>query len=338
MKAHVTIKDLARELNISPSTISRALKDHPDISPETKRVVKELAAKLNYRPNLVAQGLRKSKTNTIGVIIPEFIHFFFSTIVSGIEDVAYAKGYNVILCQSAETYEREVTDTRALWNSRVDGMLVSISKETTDYNHFQELLNEGLPMVFFDRVTDQLQASQVVVDDYQGAFNAVEHLISKGCKKIVHLAGPKNLEISKNRLNGYKDCLKKYGLPHNDELVVRCPEGTYEESKRFTHILLNNHPDIDAVFGCNDMAALGAILAVKEKGIAIPEQMKIIGFSDWQLSNLIEPRLTTVSQAGFEMGQAAANILIDEIESKDDQPGQLVKKVISTKLIERDTT
>jgi len=337
MKAHITIKDLARELNISPSTISRALKDHPDISPETKKVVKALAKKLNYRPNLLAQGLRNSKTNTIGVIIPEFIHFFFSTIISGIEDVAYSKGYNVILCQSAETYEREVTDTRALWNSRVDGMLVSISKETTKYDHFKELLNEGLPMVFFDRVTNELDASQVIVDDYLGAFNAVEHLISKGCKKIVHLAGPKNLEISKNRLNGYKDCLKKYNIKFNEELVVRCPKGTYEESKRFTNIILNKHSDIDGFFGCNDMAALGAILAVKEKGIKIPLEIKIIGFSDWQLSNLIEPRLSTVSQAGFEMGQAAATILIEEIEADDDKVTH-VKKVISTKLIERDTT
>lgn len=337
MKAHITIKDLAKELGISPSTVSRALKDHPDISPETKKVVKALADKLNYRPNLLAQGLRISKTNTIGVIIPEFIHFFFSTIVSGIEDIAYSKGYNVILCQSAETYEREVTDTRALWNSRVDGMLVSISKETTSYNHFQELLDEGLPMVFFDRVTKNLEASQVIVDDYMGAYNAVEHLISKGCKKIVHLAGPRNLEISKNRLNGYKDCLKKYNIKFSEDLVVRCPEGTYEESKRFTNILLNNVKDIDGVFGCNDMAALGAILAVKEKGIKIPEQIKIIGFSDWQLSNLIEPRLSTVSQAGFEMGQAAATILIDEIETDDDKITH-VKKVISTKLIERDTT
>jgi len=337
MKAHITIKDLARELNISPSTVSRALKDHPDISPETKRLVKELAEKLHYKPNLLAQGLRNSKTNTIGVIIPEFIHFFFSTVVAGIEDIAYSRGYNVILTQSAEKYEREVTDTRALWNSRVDGLLVSISKETSNYDHFQELLDEELPIVFFDRVTNELKTSQVVVDDYQGAYNAVEHLISKGCKKIVHLAGPENLEISKNRLNGYKDCLEKNNISFSEKLVIRCPEGTYEESKKFTNILLNSEPNIDGVFGCNDMAALGAILAVKEKHIKIPEQIKIIGFSDWQLSNLIEPRLSTVSQAGFEMGQAAATILINEIESKTEDIIH-IQKVISTKLIERDTT
>lgn len=337
MKAHITIKDLARELNISPSTVSRALKDHPDISPETKRVVKELAEKLHYKPNLLAQGLRKSKTNTIGVIIPEMVHFFFSTVVSGIEDVAYAKGYNVILCQSAEMYEREVTDTRALWDSRVDGMLVSISKQTTQFDHFQELLDDGLPIVFFDRIAKGLDASHVVVDDYQGAFNAVEHLISKGCKKIVHLAGPENLEISKSRLNGYKDCLEKYEITFDKNLVVGCPEGNYEESKRFTNILLNNHDDVDGFFANNDMAALGAILALKEKGIKIPEQVKVIGFSDWQLSNLIEPRLSTVYQGGFEMGQAAASILIEEIESGKEEV-EHIQKVISTRLIERDTT
>ena len=337
MKAHITIKDLAKELNISPSTISRALKDHPDISPKTKEIVKALAEKLKYRPNHLAQGLRNSKTNTIGVIIPEFIHFFFSTIISGIEDVAYSKGYNVILCQSAETYQREVTNTKALWNSRVDGMLVSISKETTEYTHFQELLNEGLPMVFFDRVSKKLNASQVIVDDYDGAFNAVEHLISRGCKKIVHLAGPKNLEISKNRLNGYKDCLKKHKINFDENLVVWCPEGTYEESKRFTNVLLDKIDGIDGFFGCHDITALGAILAIKEKGINIPQEIKVIGFSDWQFSNLIEPRLTTVSQAGFEMGQAAATLLIDEIETDDDKITH-IQKVISTKLIKRDTT
>ncbi len=336
MKAHITIKDLARELDISPSTVSRALKDHPDISPETKRQVKELAERLHYKPNLIAQGLRKSKTNTLGVIVPELIHFFFSTIISGIENIAYARGYNVILCQSDENYEREVTDTRALWNSRVDGMLVSLSRQTTKYDHFQELLDEGLPIVFFDRVTDKLKTSQVIVDDYLGAYKAVELLIGKGCKHIVHLAGPATLDISKNRLKGYADALKSNGFAVRDDFIHACPKGTHEESKALTLKILADHPEIDGIFACNDMAALGSILALQEKGIAIPGKVKVIGFSDWQLSSLIKPRLTTVSQAGYEMGQAAASILIDEIEAKEEPV--LVKKVISTKLVERETT
>jgi LacI family transcriptional regulator len=336
MKAHVTIKDLARELDISPSTVSRALKDHPDISPETKRLVKELAEEMNYKPNLIAQGLRKSKTNTIGVIVPELIHFFFSTVISGIENVAYARGYNVILCQSDENYEREVTDTRALWNSRVDGMLVSLSRQTTKYDHFKELLEEELPIVFFDRVTDELKTSQVIVDDYLGAYKAVELLINKGCKNIVHLAGPDTLEISRNRLKGYTDALKSHSLSVDEKLVYPCTEGSHEESKILTHEILKQHPEVDGIFANNDMAALGSILALQELGIAIPDKVKVVGFSDWQLSSLIKPRLSTVSQAGFEMGQEATSILIDEIESSADPV--IIKKVISTKLIERETT
>ena len=336
MKAHVTIKDLAKELDISPSTVSRALKDHPDISPETKRLVKELAEKMNYTPNLIAQGLRKSKTNTIGVIVPELVHFFFSTVISGIENVAYARGYNVILCQSDENYDREVTDARALWNSRVDGMLVSLSRQTTKYDHFLELLTEELPIVFFDRVTDKLKTSQVIVDDYLGAYKAVELLINKGCKNIVHLAGPDTLEISRNRLKGYTDALESNGLKVEDQLIYPCAEGTYEESQKLTMEIFKEHPEVDGIFGNNDMAALGSILALQEMNIAIPDKVKIVGFSDWQLSSLIKPRLTTVSQAGYQMGQEATSILIDEIESSADPV--FIKKVISTKLIERETT
>jgi len=336
MKAHVTIKDLARELNISPSTVSRALKDQPDISSETKILVKDLAKRMNYRPNLVAQGLRKSKTNTIGVIIPELVHFFFSTIISGIENIAYARGYNVILCQSAENYEREVSDTNALWNSRVDGMLVSLSRNTTKFSHFQELLDEELPIVFFDRVTDHLKTSQVIVDDYLGAYKAVELLINKGCKNIVHLAGPETLELSKNRLKGYTDALESNGLKVDKKLIYPCAKGSHEESKALTLEIIEKHPHIDGIFGNNDMAALGSILALQEKKIKVPEQVKVVGFSDWQLSNLVKPRLSTVSQAGYEMGQVAADILINEIESKT--PLEHTKKVISTRLIERETT
>ena len=336
MKAHVTIKDLARVLDISPSTVSRALKDHPDISPETKRLVKELAEEMNYKPNLIAQGLRKSKTNTIGVIVPELIHFFFSTVISGIENVAYARGYNVILCQSDENYEREVTDTRALWNSRVDGMLVSLSRQTIKFNHFQELLEEELPMVFFDRVTEELKTSQVIVDDYLGAYKAVELLINKGCKNIVHLAGPDTLDISRNRLKGYTDALDSNDLTVDKDFIYPCTEGTYEESKKLTAEIIKQHPEVDGIFANNDMAALGSILALQELNIPIPDQVKIVGFSDWQLSSLIKPRLSTVSQAGYEMGQEATSILIDEIESTSDPV--IIKKVISTKLIERETT
>jgi LacI family transcriptional regulator len=200
----------------------------------------------------------------------------------------------------------------------------------------KELIDEGMPMVFFDRVTDSLKASQVVVDDYDGAFKAVELLISKGCKKIAHLAGPESLEISNYRKQGYIDALTKYGLGADPELIVVCEEGTYEEGKLKSSLLFQSHPEIDAFFGVNDMAALGSMLAMQEIGIDIPEKVKVVGFSDWQLSGLIKPRLTTVSQAGFEMGQASAEILLEQIESKGEP--KVEKRVIATKLMERETT
>ena len=335
MKAQVTIKDLARELNISPSTVSRALKDHPDISPETKRVVKELAISMNYQPNLMAQGLRKSKSNTIGVIVPEFIHFFFSTVIAGIEDEAYGRGYHVMMTRSAEEYEREVKNVHALWNSRVDGLLISFSKNTFSFDHFRQMIDNGLPIVFFDRSTDELGCSKVVVDDRDGAFNAVELLISKGCKRIVHLAGPKSLLISRERYRGYVDCLKKHNIDIDEALIIPCPEGEYEESRQKILELIKTVDDIDGIFANHDMAALGAIAALQENGIKVPEQVKVIGFSDWQFSHLVKPQLSTIAQPGFEMGQEAARLLIDEIES-----GIMlgVQTELKTNLIEREST
>ena len=335
MKSQVTIKDLARELNISPSTVSRALKDHPDISPETKNVVKALAEEMNYQPNLLAQGLRKSKTNTIGVIVPEFIHFFFSTVLAGIEDVAYSQGYHVMVTRSAEEFEREVANVKALWNSRVDGLLVSLSKETVSFDHLQDVMDNGLPVVMFDRTSEQLNCSRVVVDDHDGSFNAVELLIAKGCRKIVHLAGPEALGISDERLRGYLDCLAKHNIERDVNLVVRCGGSGYEESKARTTELINKIDGIDGIFANHDMAALGAILALQEQGIQVPEQVKVVGFSDWQLSHLIKPQLTTVSQHGFKMGQEAAHLLIEEIESEIILG---VNKVLKTTLIEREST
>ncbi|MEQ8812135.1 MAG: LacI family DNA-binding transcriptional regulator, partial [Imperialibacter sp.] len=254
----VTIKDIARELNISPSTVSRALKDHPDISKETKKAVSELAAKLNYQPNLIALSLRKSKTNTIGVIIPEIVHFFFSTIISGIEDVAYKAGYNVIISQTNESFLREVSDTNALVNSRVDGILASVSKETVSYDHFRNLIDRGIPLVFFDRVCEELNTSRVIVDDYDGAFQATEHLISIGCKTIVHLEGPKNLDITKNRRDGYLAALKKNNLPINEDLIIHCEQTTFDEGSRQIATLFDKKLTFDGIFANNDMVGIGA--------------------------------------------------------------------------------
>jgi len=335
LKEPVTIKDLAHVLGISPSTVSRALKDHPDISPETKKQVQELAEEMNYQPNLIAQGLRQSRTHTIGVIVPEFIHFFFSTVIAGIENIAHQKGYNVIMCQSNEDMDREAENVKALRNSRVDGLLVSLAKATTNFNHFRQVVDNGLPIVFFDRTTDTLGCSRVVVDDYQGSFNGVELLIKKGCKRIVHLAGPVTLAISGERMRGYLDCLKHYNIPVDDELIIPCTDEGYEESKFKMGQLVDQKIRFDGVFANHDMAAYGAMIALQEHQVPIPEQVKIVGFSDWQFSHLIRPQLTSVSQPGMEMGEQAANLLIDEIESSTNSNEVLELK---TRLIERETT
>lgn len=336
----VTIKDIARELGISPSTVSRALKDHPDISPDTKKAVNELAEKLNYQPNIVALSLRQSKTNTIGVIIPEIVHFFFSTVISGIEDVAYSAGYNVILAQSNESQTREISDIKALFNSRVDGMLMSVSRETTNFDHIESMLSKGVPIVFFDRVYDTRQASKIIVDDFTGAKEATLHLIDQGCKRIAHIEGPPNLEISKQRLEGYKEALKEHNMTFNKELVAICPSGTIEEGKKATEKLLSLKNPPDAIFATNDPAAMGAMQAIKAKGLKMPDDVALVGFSNWFFSSLMDPPLSSVDQPGFEMGQEAAKLLIRQIEKqeKDDEDITPETKILKTRLIIRESS
>lgn len=333
----VTIKDIARELGISPSTVSRALKDHPDISVETKKAVNELAEKLNYQPNIVALSLRQSKTNTIGVIIPEIVHFFFSTVISGIEDIAYSAGYNVILAQSNESQTREISDIKALFNSRVDGMLMSVSRETTNFDHIESIITKGVPIVFFDRVYDTPHASKILVDDFTGAKEATLHLIEQGCKRIAHIEGPPNLDISKQRLEGYKEALQENNIPYNKELVAICPSGTIEEGKTATEKLLSLKNPPDAIFATNDPAALGAMQAIKARGLNMPKDVAIVGFSNWFFSSLMDPPLSSVDQPGFEMGQEAAKLLIRQIEKqdKDDEEIAPETKILKTQLIIR---
>ena len=337
MNAQVTIKDIARELAISPSTVSRALKDHPDISPKTKKAVNDLAEKLHYQPNSIALSLRKSKTDTIGIIIPEFVHFFFSTVISGIEDVAYQKGYNVIISQSNESYEREVSDTRSMVSHRVDGLLVSMSKETKDTAHFKELTERGIPLVFFDRICPELNTSRIVIDDFKAGFKATEHLILTGKRKIAHLYGDLNLLICKNRYEGYRAALDKYDLPFHESLASYAGMLELESAKKLMHQLLDLPEVPDGVFAHNDVVAYGAMLAIKERGIRIPEECAVIGFSDWQFSSFVEPGLSTISQSGFEMGQEAARLLLEQMDNgNEDYLPQT--KVIPTKLVVRGST
>ena len=336
MSTQVTIKDIARALHISPSTVSRALKDHPDISTQTKKAVVELADELNYQPNYIALSLRKSKTNTIGVIIPEIVHFFFSNIISGIEDVAYNSGYNVIVTQSNESYNREVSDTKALLASRVDGFLISTSKETTDLDHIQDLIEREIPVVIYDRLCDGLNVSQVIIDDYQGAYQATEHLIKAGCRRIAHLQGPRNQMIFLERLRGYREAIENNGLKFDEDLVVHCYEGSMEEAMDHTEYLLGLEEPPDGIFGNNDLAAIAAMKVIKKKGLKIPEDIALVGFSDWQVSSLVDPSLSTVTQPGFEMGQKAAQMFLDQIENPEGYKPK--REILIPKLVIRDSS
>ena len=335
-KTQITIKDIGKELSISSSTVSRALRDHPDISPETKRRVKALADKLNYQPNSIAQSLKKMQTNTIGVIVPEIKHYFFSSVLNGIEDVTYNAGYSFMVCKSNENYEREVINTRVLAANRVAGFIVSISQTTKNSNHFKNLQNRGVPIVFFDRVCEDMEVSKVTVDDFEGAFKATEYLIKSGYKKIAHLAGPGHLAITKYRLDGYRKAMQKFNLPIKENYVIH--GGLYEEDGIIGFRKLYRQIDLpDAIFTVNDPVAIGAFMQMKKYKIRIPETIALVGFCDNPVSSLIEPSLTTVSQPAYEMGSAAAKLLLEEINHKGDffEPKT---QILKTKLIIRQSS
>ncbi|MCK4446402.1 MAG: LacI family DNA-binding transcriptional regulator [Candidatus Marinimicrobia bacterium] len=334
-KSQVTIKDIAKELNISPSTVSRALRDHPDISTQTKKRVNSLAEELDYQPDSIAQSLKKRRTNLIGVIVPEIKHNFFSAAISGIEEVAYRAGYAIIVSQSNESYDRECVNVRALISNRVAGLLISISQTTEISDHFKLLERQGIPFVFFDRVCEDIEASKVVVDDFHGAFKAVEHLINSGYKRIAHIAGPKHLSISQCRLNGYLSALNKYKIQYNENYVVHGGLNEEDGIKGFQKLLkLDKLPD--ALFAVNDPVAIGAFEKIKEHGLKIPGDIALVGFSNNPITALIEPPLTTVSQPAYEVGKRAAKLLMEQIKSGENFIPR--KEVLKTELIIRDST
>lgn len=311
--SQVTIKDIARILGISPSTVSRALKNHPDISDETKTAVNELALKLKYQPNAVALSLKHSRSNTIGVIIPEIVHYFFSSVISGIEDVAYEAGFTVIICQSNEKYDREVANAKMLLSHRVDGVLVSVSKETTNFDHLTMLQEGGLPLVFFDRIVPEITADQVIIDDEEAAYKATKHLIENGKKRIAHFAGPQNLVIGRDRKEGYLRAIREAGLQVDPQLIIDAD--TYEKALIATHHLLAMGNPPDGIFATNDLTAIGSMQALQKKGIKIPQEIGVVGFSDGRFSGITEPNLTSVDQHGYEMGSVATEILLNRLLS-----------------------
>jgi DNA-binding LacI/PurR family transcriptional regulator len=331
---NVTIKDIAKILGISPSTVSRALKDHPDISKATKEQVNTLANELNYRPNPIALSLRNRRSNVIGVVIPEIVHYFFSSVISGIEKVAMEHGYSVMFSQSGESYKKEVEVCDTFLHSIIDGLLISITKETEDYKHLQKLEEEGIPIVFFDRMIDEFETDRVLINDFEGAFQATEHLIIEGRRRIVHFAGPQNRLIGRNRLQGYLEAHKKNGVVIDESLIIPCDN--YENALTQTQAIIDSGLKFDAIFTVNDFSAVGVLKTLLKNNISVPNDVSVIGFGNDYISEMIEPTLTTVSQPGFTMGEKAMQMLINRINNEQLQTAQT--EVLPTKLVIRNST
>ena len=336
--AALTMKDIARELGISVATVSRALKDSPRISKERREMIQAYAREHNFTPNVLAESLRHSRVQpqkVIGVIVPELVHYYFDAVLKGIEEEASAHGYHIMVAQSGESYEREVKLCRSFYESKVCGIIVSQAKDTQQYEHFQRLIDSGVPLVFYDRICTGVNASRVVVDDYLGAYNAVSYLIDTGCRHIAFFGGPMNLEISKNRFNGYKDALLKHGLPFDERLTRECDNRSAAEEVTMT--LFEDEPYPDAFFAINDDTAVGILHTVKNMGMRVPEDVSICGFTNGERATSCDPMLTTVEQRGIRVGEEAANILIGHVEGTI-SPDKVERRIVRTRLIIRGTT
>ena len=333
-KSQITIKDIARELGVSPSTVSRALKDNPDISQETRDLIHKYAKEHNYKPNALALNLRTSRSNTIGVIVPQLIHHFFSCVLSGIEEVAAKAGYNILIAQSNEKYEQEVKNIHSFLGARVCGVISSLAKDTSSYEHYQELIDNNIPIVFYDRICPNINTGRVVVDDYAGAFAAVEYMIQTGCKRIFFYSADVHLEISKNRRNGYLDAMRKYKIPVDESMIKLCD--TRELAIAITPDVLEMKDRPDGFFAINDETASGILYACKLMGFRIPEERSICGFTDGAIAQNTDPKLTTVEQHGEEVGKSAIHLLIDKIEKNDINKNS--NKIVRTNLVVRGTT
>lgn len=301
-------------------------------------MIQQYAREHNFTPNVLAESLRHSRVQPqkiIGVIMPELVHYYFSTILKGIEEEASAHGYHIMVAQSGEQYEREVKLCRSFYESKVCGIIVSQAKDTQKYDHFQRLIDAGVPLVFYDRICTGVNASRVVVDDYMGAFNAVSHLIETGCRRIAFYGSQMNLEISKNRFNGYKDALLKHGLPYDERLTRVCDNR--QDAEMLTPSMFDEEPYPDAFFAVNDDTAIGILYTVKRMGLRVPDDISICGFTNGERAIACDPMLTTVEQRGIRVGEEACNILIGHVEGTI-PIDHAEKRIVRTRLILRGTT
>lgn len=313
-KEKTTIHDIARKLNITASTVSRALNDNPRISEETKKAVRKAALKLNYQPNFIAAALRNGKSNIIGVMVPTADRSFFASVVRGVEEIANKSQYNVLICQTYDDYQKEVATIDALLKAQVDGIIVSHAKTTLDFDHFKKVKEKGIPLIFFDRSNEELEVSHVVIDDFLGGYKATEHLIQQGCKRIAHFTSLKKISIYKERWRGYREALADNRIAYDPSLVIES-DLQLQDGRKSMLQLIKSKPYPDAVFSASAYGAMGAMQVLKEKGIKIPQQVALVAFSNEPFTEFTEPALTTVDQHSVRMGNAAAEIFLDEISA-----------------------
>ena len=334
----ITMKDIARALNVSVATVSRALKDSPRISSLQRERIQAYAKEHNFLPNILAESLRRSRVSpqkVIGVIMPQIAHYFFSTILSGIEEQANVRGYRIMVAQSNERYEREMRICQSFTANRVCGVIVSMAKDTTEYGHFQQLLDAGIPLVFYDRICTGLNTSRVVVDDYMGAYKAVTYLIETGCQRIAFYGSNMKMEISKNRYNGYRDALLKHGMKLDESLHYECDNR--EDAEALTPEVLSRPDRPDAIFAINDDTAIGILYTAKRMGLHIPDDLSICGFTNGERATSCDPMLTTVEQRGHMIGEEAVDILLDHVEGTLPLD-KVEKRIVRTRLVVRGTT
>jgi len=338
MKRKVTLKQIAKELDVSISTVSKSLRNSPEISEDTRQKVQAFAKLYNYRPNNIALSLKNRKTKTIGIIIPEIVHHFFATVISGIEQVANEQGYNVIVCLSNESFDREVINMEMLANGSTDGFIVSLSKETqfkADFHHITEIINQGMPVVMFDRVANDILCDKVIIDDHAAAYDAVQSLINDEKKRIALVTTVDYVSVGKLRTDGYTKALLDNDLPFDEKLILKVEDIENCEAK-IAGFIEKYSPD--AVFAVNELFAVISIKAAQKLGFRVPDDVSVIAFTDGIISMYSTPTITTVSQDGIKMGRKAAMMLIDRLES-DDQEEELYRtEVIETHLIEREST
>lgn len=348
MKRKVTLKQIARELDVSISTVSKALRNSAEISEDTKLKVQAFAKLYNYRPNNIALSLKNRRTNTIGIIIPEIVHHFFSKVIRGVELVANKRGYNVIVGLSNESFSKEVINMEMLANGSIDGFILSISKETLqrqDYHHFNEIMSQGMPIVMFDRVVSEIKCDKVIVDDFKGAKNAVEKLINNKCKTIALITTKDYVSVGRLRTQGYIEALQEHKITPQAELILKIDDALdYEVNlavleNEIEHLFKSNKK-IDGVFAVNELYALSAMKVARKLGLKIPDDIQVIGFTDGVLSKHATPSLTTVSQHAQRMGEESAELLINKLEHEFTETEEEVFKtvVIATELIEREST